>query len=120
MAASPTNPRPPASTASASASDLASRRQGPQRAGLVSNWQLHVLRFLAMMPRSLVRAALVLSLAVAGCGGNGGAPAPVPFSNVGSDVVDIVCTRAALCGTFPDKQTCVASNTVDLGQLSAD
>lgn len=59
-------------------------------------------------------------LAVAGC--NGGSGGAVPIGQLGNQVLDALCARAARCGEYPDKATCVASNgkLSDMGQVEAD
>jgi hypothetical protein len=46
----------------------------------------------------------------------------IPIGDLGDKLLDESCTRAVRCGEYPDKATCLASNSriVDLGQLEAD
>jgi hypothetical protein len=73
---------------------------------------------ITITPRRVL--AAVLLFAASSCGGDGGNAKPVPLSELGSTLLDLICSRAAQCGQFPDKPTCVASNIADIGQLMAD
>jgi hypothetical protein len=60
-------------------------------------------------------------LAVAGCNG-GGSGGGVPIGQLGNKVLDVLCARAARCGEYLDKATCVANNggLSDMGQVESD
>lgn len=67
-----------------------------------------------------VALALLPLITVAACsGGDGGS---VPIGQLGNKVLDVLCARAARCGEFPDKATCVANNgeLSDMGQVESD
>jgi hypothetical protein len=64
--------------------------------------------------------AAAISLATIGCGDSGGGGTPIPLADLGPTLLDILCTRDARCGSFPDKATCLASNSAATTQLMAD
>ena len=62
-------------------------------------------------------AVFLALLGLSACGSDS-----IPIGDLGAKLLDESCTRAARCGEYPDKATCLASNSriVDLGQLEAD
>jgi hypothetical protein len=67
-----------------------------------------------------VALAFLPLITVAACSGDGGGS--VPIGDLGSRVLDVLCARAARCGEYPDKATCVANNgkMSDMGQVESD
>jgi hypothetical protein len=73
-----------------------------------------------MVTRWRLPSAIVLFLAVPGCGGGTGTPAAISMDDYNTEWRDATCARATQCGSYSDKATCVASMQLGFGQVMAD
>ena len=65
---------------------------------------------------------IALALEGVGCGGSnggGGGGAPIAMGDYVPALIDKDCTRSVACGQTPDKATCIAASSIDLGNLFA-
>jgi hypothetical protein len=55
-----------------------------------------------------------------GCGGGAGSGGPISLADFPAAEADVLCARAAFCGQYPDKASCLSANILDFGQVMAD
>jgi hypothetical protein len=70
--------------------------------------------------RAFVFALATMTMAAAACSSSSNEPAPLTFAAFSSSEMDITCQSDVACGAFPDSATCLASTTIESGQIEAD
>ncbi|HEX4405806.1 MAG TPA: dickkopf-related protein [Polyangia bacterium] len=61
-----------------------------------------------------------MTMFVAACSSSSNEPAPLTFAAFSTGEGDVTCQSDVACGAFADKASCLASTTIESGQMQAD
>jgi hypothetical protein len=69
---------------------------------------------------AIVARVFIVTMTLGGCSSSPNGPAPLSFADFSAREMDITCQSDVACGAFPDMATCLASTTIESGQIVAD